>query len=109
MTSLGLSLLNAIKRIGNLLASSSLNTQYFAYTCCLRCPVSNFVFLLITFLMCAASALQAEAWLPVTPEEFALKAPRVDKNADAEALFWDVRVTDYLQGSGYAHRVMSTI
>jgi len=33
-------------------------------------------------------------WLPVTPEEMAMKTPRVDPDADAEAIFWDVRLDD---------------
>jgi uncharacterized protein DUF3857/transglutaminase superfamily protein len=37
-------------------------------------------------------------WLPVDPEHLTLKTPKVDKNADAEAIFWDVRVEDDAQG-----------
>ena len=39
------------------------------------------------------SALAAD-WKPVDPAELALKAPAVEKEADAEALFWEVRVDD---------------
>jgi len=35
-----------------------------------------------------------EEWRPVTPEELALKAPLVDPDADAEAIFWEVRIDD---------------
>lgn len=33
-------------------------------------------------------------WKPITPEEIAQKAPRVESEADAEAIFWEVRVDD---------------
>ncbi|HYY58961.1 MAG TPA: DUF3857 domain-containing protein [Pyrinomonadaceae bacterium] len=33
-------------------------------------------------------------WKPVDPAELALKAPVVEKDADAEALFWEVRIDD---------------
>lgn len=39
------------------------------------------------------SALAAE-WKPVDPAELSLKTPTVEKEADAEALFWEVRVDD---------------
>ncbi len=35
-----------------------------------------------------------EDWRPVTPAELALKEPVVEKDADAEAIFWEVRVDD---------------
>ena len=35
-------------------------------------------------------------WRPVSPADLALKAPVVEKDADAEALFWEVRVDDSL-------------
>ena len=42
----------------------------------------------------SARAALREEWLPVTPAELALAAPSVEPDADAEALFWDVRVQD---------------
>ena len=35
-----------------------------------------------------------EEWRPIEPADLALKAPVVEPNADAEAIFWDVRVDD---------------
>lgn len=43
-----------------------------------------------------AHAAAGEEWLPVDPSHIAAAAPVVDKNADAEAIFWDVRVQDDL-------------
>src|SRR6185436_18841309 len=33
-------------------------------------------------------------WRPVTPEELAMKTPKVEPDADAEAIFWEVRLDD---------------
>lgn len=35
-----------------------------------------------------------EEWRPIEPAELALQAPIVEPNADAEAIFWDIRVDD---------------
>jgi hypothetical protein len=43
-------------------------------------------------------ALAGNDWKPIEPAELALKAGIVDKDADAEALFWDVRVLDEVEG-----------
>jgi hypothetical protein len=40
------------------------------------------------------SLAQAQDWRPVDPADLALKAPVVEKDADAEAIFWEVRVDD---------------
>lgn len=57
------------------------------------------------------SELQAAKWKPVTPDELARKTPVVEKDADAEAVFWDVQIADDV-GSGtgvpyttYTHHV----
>jgi hypothetical protein len=39
-------------------------------------------------------ALAGNDWKPIEPAELALKAGIVDKDADAEALFWEVKVDD---------------
>jgi hypothetical protein len=36
----------------------------------------------------------AEEWRPIDPAHVALKAPTVEPDADAEAIFWDIRVDD---------------
>src|SRR6266850_703790 len=35
-----------------------------------------------------------EEWRPIDPSDLALKAPVVEPDADAEAIFWDIRVDD---------------
>ena len=52
----------------------------------------------------AAASLPALAagdkdWKPVDPTELTLKEPKVEKDADAEAIFWEVRVDDSDEGS----------
>ena len=43
-----------------------------------------------------AAVFAGDEWRPVTPEELAAKTPVVEKDADAEAIFWEVRVDDSL-------------
>ena len=44
----------------------------------------------------APGLLHAADWKPVDPAELALKAPKVQPQADAEAIFWEIRVADQL-------------
>ena len=39
-----------------------------------------------------------DEWRPVDPADLALKAPIVEKDADAEAIFWEVRLSDEVDG-----------
>jgi Domain of Unknown Function with PDB structure (DUF3857)/Transglutaminase-like superfamily len=54
----------------------------------------------VAIAMCATLAFAAEGiaagadWPPIAPADLALAKPRIDANADAEVLLWDVRVTD---------------
>ena len=41
----------------------------------------------------------AADWRPIDPADFALKEARVEKDASAEALFWEVRLKDNVSGS----------
>jgi hypothetical protein len=55
--------------------------------------------LLVLLIFVAATALAGDNdWKPVDPAALALKAPVVEKEADAEALFWEVRVADEAEG-----------
>jgi Domain of Unknown Function with PDB structure (DUF3857) len=56
---------------------------------------SIFAALFLTCIVAAPEALAAgDEWKPVDPSELALKTPVVEKDADAEALFWEVRIDD---------------
>jgi len=41
----------------------------------------------------------AADWKPVAASELSQTSPKVEPNADAEAIFWDVRIEDRVQGS----------
>lgn len=43
---------------------------------------------------CFAGALGDDLWKPVSPAELGMKESAIEKGADAEALFWEVRVDD---------------
>src|SRR5437588_567000 len=52
------------------------------------------ILLLCVGIFCSPSSYAGDDWRAVDPAELALKTPVVDKDADAEALFWEVRVDD---------------
>jgi hypothetical protein len=43
------------------------------------------------------AAFAGDDWLPLHPADLALKAPLVDKDADAEAILWEVRLSDEVE------------
>ncbi|HMJ07360.1 MAG TPA: DUF3857 domain-containing protein, partial [Pyrinomonadaceae bacterium] len=45
-------------------------------------------------LFCSAVIAQDKEWRPISPQELSVTAPTVEPNADAEALFWEVRIDD---------------
>lgn len=51
---------------------------------------------LLAFVCLAAPAARAgdDDWRPVDPAHLSMKTPVVERDADAEAIFWDVRVDD---------------
>ena len=59
----------------------------------------------IYFIVLALAAAQysfAQSWQPVSPTELQMKTPQVEADADAEVLFWEVRIEDdYHQRAGW--------
>src|SRR5215210_3975849 len=49
---------------------------------------------LICLFVCAATARAGDDWKPVDPAQLAMTSPIVEKDADAEAIFLEVRVQD---------------
>jgi hypothetical protein len=49
-------------------------------------------------ILCSQSQAQVQAWKPIDPAHVALKAPAVEKDADAEAFFWEVYFKDEWDG-----------
>jgi len=56
----------------------------------------RFLFVCLACLLAITTSIfaQDKDWRPVTPEELQLKTPKVEPDADAEALLWDVYVAD---------------
>jgi hypothetical protein len=52
--------------------------------------------LLLLALLCPLAS--AESWRPVDPAELGQKTPKVEPGADAEAIFWDIKLEDTLNG-----------
>ncbi len=77
----------------------------------LSCARVLFFVFPILFTLTFASAIQGQkkdesVWRPVSQAELDLKTPRVEPDADAEAIFWDVRVDDKKAGKlSYRHYV----
>ena len=57
--------------------------------------------------LASTNHMLAADWKPVSPELLALKTPKVDPAADAEAIFWEVTVDDFEQGNYANHRVQN--
>src|SRR5713226_6908971 len=54
-----------------------------------------FAVLCLTLSMFSSTALAvSDEWKPVDPADLAAKTPVVEKDADAEAIFWEVRIDD---------------
>ena len=51
----------------------------------------------IVFIATSVS-VAATDWRPVDPAELQQKTPKVEENADAEVIFWDVKIEDKLSG-----------
>ncbi len=53
--------------------------------------------LLVLFVVCLSMTIASHAqveWRPVSPAELAMTEPKVEKDADAEAIFWETRMDD---------------
>ena len=60
------------------------------------------ILVLIFLCLLSVTALAGgDDWRPIDPAELALKAPVVERDADAEAIFWEVRVLNEDDGSKY--------
>src|SRR5262245_42774804 len=58
---------------------------------------------LLVYLIFLFAPAQAQAWKPMDPAHLALKAPVVEKDADAEALLWEDYVNDASENTEYIH------
>ncbi len=62
-------------------------------------------FLIVMACSFPASAQSADGWRPIEPAHLTLKASTVEKDADAEALFWDVAVEKWDEKAELRHYV----
>lgn len=60
----------------------------------------RWVFMLSTLALSAAPVLARDDWKPIDPAIISQKAPAVEKDADAEAIFWEVWVRDEIDNVG---------
>ena len=63
--------------------------KFFSRSLLLLLPV-----LLLVSAPSAAAPGSGDEWRPISPAELALKTPTVEPDADAEAIFWEVRIDD---------------
>jgi len=61
-------------------------------------PIALVVCLLAVTAVATPVTAAFEDWKPVDPSELSLKTPTVEKEADAEGLFWEVRIEDSPEG-----------
>lgn len=59
--------------------------------------------LLLSLICLGSVAAYAQQWKPLDPAHVALKAPIVEKDADAEALLWEVYINDNTDTTEYTH------
>ncbi len=71
-----------------------------------RSSISLLLALICFFFLSASALAVGDDWRPIDPADLALKTPVVEKDADAEALFWEVRVADEIQ-TGSARKVLN--
>ncbi|MGH9853647.1 MAG: DUF3857 domain-containing transglutaminase family protein [Blastocatellia bacterium] len=61
------------------------------------------IFITLFLQTSAGAAGKEDVWKPIDPEHKALKAPTVEKDADAEVLFWEVQVEKGIEGAELKH------
>ena len=56
--------------------------------------IPRLAFLCLAICLVSSTVLAGDDWKPIDPADLASKTPVVEKDADAEALFWEVHVDD---------------
>lgn len=67
--------------------------------------LARLFYLIIILVVANTSALGGEDWRPIERAELALKTPVVEKDADAEAIFWEVHINDAVAGLVLSHYI----
>ncbi len=64
--------------------------------------INSIITISLALLIPLAVAGQSKKWDPIPDSELSMSSPKVEANADAEVLFWEVRIVDdYYQRSGW--------
>lgn len=71
-----------------------------------KSPVAFVLLCLLLNFITAKAGGDDKEWKPIDPTDLALKEPKVEKDADAEAIFWEVKVDDSKRGElGLKHYI----
>ncbi|MGB7201073.1 MAG: DUF3857 domain-containing protein [Pyrinomonadaceae bacterium] len=60
----------------------------------MKAIVSIFAYSLLLLFATSPTVAQDKDWKPISPDDLAAKAPIVEPDADAEAIFWETRIDD---------------
>ncbi|HEY3135446.1 MAG TPA: DUF3857 domain-containing protein, partial [Blastocatellia bacterium] len=66
---------------------------------------TTFLFVIVCLALTVARAFAGDDWKPIDPAQLALKAPVVEKDADAEAIFWEVHINDAGEDLVFSHYI----
>jgi hypothetical protein len=74
-------------------------------------PVSHkflnvLVLTLVIIFSLTTSTLAGDDWRPIDPSHLSMKTSVVEKDADAEALFWEIKVADEFDSSGSGNTIL---
>ncbi len=67
----------------------------------------RFIQPLCILLICSFACFAGDDWKPVDPAQLSSKTPVVEKDADAEAIFWEVKVADESNSYGEPQTVLT--
>jgi hypothetical protein len=70
-----------------------------------RYPLSLLAVLCLSLFIAVPAFASGDEWKPIDPAALALKAPVVEKDADAEVLFWEVRIDDQPEELSLRHYI----
>lgn len=70
-----------------------------------NCVPARLFYIAVSLLIAAVPALAGEDWKPIDPSNLAAKTPVVEKDADAEAIFWEVHINDAGQDLVFSHYI----
>lgn len=61
--------------------------------------------ILVPLIFINQNVFAGDDWKPISPEEIAMKTPKVEPGADAEAIFWEVKIDDTTEDLVLKHYV----